>query len=72
MAKDIGHQFILLAEKMGDGYQQFSDLVKRTWKETGMAKDIMTGIITRLQPHITANKEKGVFRSKTLAAIDKY
>ena len=72
VAKDFGHQFILLAEKMGDGYQQFSDLVKRTWKETGMAKDTMTGIITRLRPHITANKEKGVFRSKTLAAIDKY
>ena len=72
VAEDLGHQFIFLAEKMGDGYQQFSDLVKRTWKETGMAKNTMTGIITRLRPHITANKEKGVFRSKTLAAIDKY
>ena len=30
VAKDLGHQFILLAKKMGDGYQQFSDLVKRT------------------------------------------
>ena len=30
VAEDLGHQFILLAEKMGDGYQQFSDLVKRT------------------------------------------
>ena len=32
----------------------------------------MTCIITRLRPHITTNKEKGVFRSKTLAAINKY
>ena len=30
VAEDLGYQFILLAEKMGDGYQQFSDLVKRT------------------------------------------
>ena len=30
VVKDLGHQFILLAEKMGDGYQQFSNLVKRT------------------------------------------
>ena len=37
-----------------------------------MAKDTMTGIITRLRPHITANIEKGIFRSKTLAAINKY
>ena len=37
-----------------------------------MAKDTMTGIITRLRPHITTNKEKSVFCSKTLAAIDKY
>ena len=72
LAKDLGHQFIFLAKKMGDGYQQFFDLVKCTWKETGMAKDIMTGIITRLCPHITANKKKGVFCSKILAAIDKY
>ena len=72
VAENLGYQFILLAEKMGDGYQQFSDLVKRTGKETGIAKDTMTGIITRLRPHITANKEKNVFRNKTLAAIDKY
>ena len=57
---------------MRNGYQQFSNLVKRTWKETGMAKDTMIGIIMRLYPHITANKEKNVFRSKTLAAVHKY
>ena len=37
-----------------------------------MAKDTMTGIITRLRYHIIAHKEKGVFRSKTLTAMDKY
>ena len=72
VAKDLGHQFILLAEKMRDGYQQFSDLVKHTWKETGIAKNIMTDIIIRLRPHITINKEKNVFSSKTLVAINKY
>ena len=72
VAKNLGHQFIFLAEKMEDKYQQFSDLVKRTWKKTGIAKDTMTDIITRLRSHITANNEKDVFRSKTLAAIDKY
>ena len=72
VTEDLGHQFIFLAEKMGDGYQQFSNLITRTWKKTGMAKDTMTSIITRLCPHITANKEKGVFCNKTLAAIDKY
>lgn len=30
MAKDLGHQLIFLAEKMEDGYQQFSDLIKQT------------------------------------------
>ena len=72
VAKNLGHQFIFLAEKMEDGYQQFSDLIKRTWKETGMTKDTITGIITKLCPHITANKKKIVFHSKALAAIDKY
>ena len=30
VAKNLCHQFIFLAEKMEDGYQQFSNLVKRT------------------------------------------
>lgn len=34
VAEDLGHQFVLLAEKMGDGYLAFSNLVKSTWKET--------------------------------------
>ena len=72
VVKDLSHQFIFLAEKMRDGYQQFSDLVKRSSKKTGMAKNTMTGIITRLCLFITVNKEKGVFCSKTLVAIDKY
>lgn len=37
-----------------------------------MAKNIMTGIITRFCSHIIANKKKGFFCSKTLAVIDKY
>ena len=37
-----------------------------------MAKDTMTGIMPSLRPHLLANKKKDVFRSKTLAAIDKY
>ena len=72
VANNLGHQFIFLTKKMGDGYQQFSDLVKCIWKETGMAKNTMTSIIIRLCPHNTANKEKSVFYSKTLAAINKY
>lgn len=30
MAEDLGHHFMLLAEKMGDGYQIFVNLVKST------------------------------------------
>lgn len=72
VAEDLGHQFILLAKKMGDGYHKFSDLVKRTWKDTGMAKNTMTGIITRLRPHVNANKQKGEHRTKPLQAINKH
>ena len=57
---------------MKDEYKQFFDLVKHIWKETNMAKDTITGIITRLCPHITTNKKKDNFCSKTLAAIEKY
>ena len=30
MAKHLDHQFVILAEKMGDKYKQFFDLIKRT------------------------------------------
>ena len=72
VAKNLGHQFIFLAEKIGDGYQQFFNLVKCNWKETGMAKNTMTDIIIRFCSYITANKEKDVFHIKTLVGINKY
>ena len=72
VAKNLGHQFIFLVEKMGDEYQQFFDLVKRPWKKTGRAKDTMTSIITRLRFHINTNEKKSVFRIKVLVAFDKY
>ena len=37
-----------------------------------MAKDTMTGIITKLRPHITGNKKKVIFCTKTLAVFNKY
>lgn len=72
MTRNFGQQFIFLVKKIGDEYQQFSDLVKYTWKETSIAKDTMTNIIMRLRPYITASKKNGVFYSKILVAIDKY
>lgn len=30
VAKYLGHQFIIFAEKIRDGYKQFSDLIKHT------------------------------------------
>lgn len=34
--------------------------------------DTMTDIISRLRPHVNANKKKGEHRTKTLQAIDKH
>ncbi len=48
VAEDLGHQFVLLAEKMGDSYQTLSNLVKTTWKSTGMARDTMSDLLARL------------------------
>ena len=57
---------------MGEKYQQFFGLVKHTWKKISMTGNTMTSNITRLCLNITANKEKDIFCSKTLAATDKY
>lgn len=72
MAKDLGHQFLLLSRKMRDGYQTFSNLIKSTWKLTGKAKDTMVGIIANLRPHITVNKGKSENRASTLKALEKH
>lgn len=45
VTKDFAHKFVLLTEKMGDGYQIFANLVKSIRKSTNMARDIIIGII---------------------------
>lgn len=72
LAKDLGHQFMLLAKKVEDSYQILSNLVKSTWKATGMAKNIMSNLFAKLRPHITANKGKSEHHTSTFKAIDKY
>lgn len=72
VAEDLGHQFVFLAKKMGDGYQTFANLVKSTWKSTSIARDTMAGIVASLRPHIIANKRKSENRASTLEALEKH
>lgn len=72
MAENLGHQFVFLVKKMENRYQIFADLIKCTWKETGMAKDTMSNLFSRLYFYINANKKKGEYYTSTLERIDKY
>lgn len=71
VVKDFGHQFVLLAEKIGNGYQTFVNLVKSTQKSTCMARNTITGIIASLQPNITTNKRKSKNRASIFKKLEK-
>lgn len=71
MAKDFGHQFVHLMEKIENDYQTLSNLVKSTWKTTGMAKNTMFNLFTKFQSHIITNKRKSEYCTSTLKVINK-
>lgn len=57
-AKNIAHQQVLSAKKMGYKHKNMSRLLKRDWKSIGMATETITDLVHRLQPIITALKKK--------------
>lgn len=71
MAKDFGYQFMLLAEKMGDGNKTFANLVKSNWKSIGLNKNIIASIIANFRPNILANKENNENCVNTLELLEK-
>lgn len=72
VAKNLGQQFVFLAEKMEDECQIFYNLIKCIWKKTGMGKDTMADLFFRLRPHVNVNKKKGENHIYSLQPIDKY
>lgn len=72
VAKDLAHQFVLLTEKMGDGYQIFANWVKSIWKSTNMARNIIVGIIASFWPYIIANKKVSKNHANILKALKKH
>ena len=72
IAKNLGYQFVFLAEKIKDGYQIFFNLVKCTWKKTGIARNIILNLFSKLRPYVNANKKKSKHRISTLQTIDKH
>ncbi len=71
-AKDIAHQQVLSAERMGYKHKDMARLLQRDWQSVGMAKETMTDLVRRLQPVVTALKKNPGNRSSTLAAIKQY
>lgn len=58
MAENLGHKFVHLAGKIEDGYQIFSDLVKRKLKKIGMIRNTMSDLLFMLYPYINANQKR--------------
>ncbi len=48
IAKEIAHQQVLAAEKMGCKYKNMARLLKRDWKSVEMAKGTITDLVSRL------------------------
>ncbi len=61
-----------MAEKVGSKYEIMARLLKRDWKEVGMAKKTMTDLIRHIQPVVTVFKKKPGNRAKTFSDIGKY
>ncbi len=72
IAKDIAHQQVLSAERMGYKQKDMARLLQWDWQSVGMAKETMTDLVCRLQPVVTALKKNYGNRSSTLAAIKHY
>lgn len=61
-----------MVKKIENWYQIFLDLVKRTWKKSNIARDIISDLFSRLRSHINANKKKSKYCISIFQAIDKY
>ncbi len=72
IAKNIAHQQVLSAERMGYEHKDMARLLQRDWQSVGMAKKTMTDLIRRLQPVVTTLKKNPGNRSSTLTAIKQY
>ncbi len=69
IAKDIAHQQILVAEKIGCEYKNMARLLKRDLKSVGKAKNTMINLVGCLQTVVTALKKSIGKRASTLLAI---
>ncbi len=72
IAKDIAHQQVLSAERMGYKHKDMARLLQRDWQSVGMAKETMTDLIRRLQPVVTALKKNPGNRLSMLTVIKQY
>lgn len=72
VVKDITHQQVLFAEKVGSKNKTMVKLLKRDWKKVGMAKETMMNLISCNQPVMIALKKNPDNRAKTLSDIKKY
>ena len=63
---------MLSAEIIGSEHQSIARLLKRDWKAIEMGKEMITDLIGRIQPVVTALKKNLDNRLRTLLDIEKY
>ncbi len=63
---------MLSVEKVGSKQENMARLLRKDWKEVGIAKEMKNDLIRHIQPVITVLKKNPNNRAKTLLDLEKY